>query len=96
MKPLHCSSNATIFCNPEPEAVRLVDATNIFNSLNRQAIVYNISIFYPLLAQVLINTYTAPIGLLIPGNGEALLTEGTIQGDLYNCNGRVCYGNGSN
>ena len=70
-----------IFKNPESEAVLLVDATNAFNSLNRQAALHNITVSCPPLTQILINTYRAPIRMIIPGNGEIAFTEGTTQGD---------------
>ena len=70
-----------IFKNPESEAVLLVDATNAFNSLNRQAALHNITVSCPSLTQILINTYRAPIRMIIPGNGEIASTEGTTQGD---------------
>ena len=63
------------------EAALLVDATNAFNSINRQAALHNINIICPPLAQVLINTYRPPIRLFVTGSGEISSTEGTIQGD---------------
>ena len=70
-----------IFQSPESEAVLLVDATNAFNSLYRQAALHNISVICPPLAQILINTYRAPIRLIVTGSGEIASTEGTTQGD---------------
>ena len=70
-----------IFQSPESEAVLLVDTTNAFNSLNRQAALHNISVTCPPLAQILINTYRAPIRLIVTGSGEIASTEGTTQGD---------------
>ena len=70
-----------IFQKPESEAVLLVDATNAFNALNRLASLHNISVSCPPLAQILINTYRAPIRMIIPGNGEISSSEGTTQGD---------------
>ena len=70
-----------IFKNPKAEAVLLVDATNAFNSLNRLAAVHNITLSCPSLAQILVNTYRAPIRMIIPGNGETASSEGTMQGD---------------
>ena len=67
-----------IFKNPESEAVLLVDATNAFNSLNRLAALHNITVSCP---SLLVNTYRAPIRMIIPGNGEIASTEGTTQGD---------------
>ena len=39
------------------------------------------SVSCPPLAQILINTYRAPIRMIIPGNGEISSSEGTTQGD---------------
>ena len=70
-----------IFKNPESEAVLLVDATNAFNTLNRLAALHNITVSCPSLAQILVNTYRAPIRMIILGNCEIGSTEGTMQGD---------------
>jgi hypothetical protein len=70
-----------IFQTPESEAVLLVDASNAFNSLNRNAALHNISITCPSIAQILINTYRAPVRLFVTGSGEISSTEGTTQGD---------------
>ena len=58
-----------------------MDATNAFNSINREAALHNISILCPALSTVLCNTYGAPVRLFIVGEGELLSTEGTTQGD---------------
>ena len=69
-----------VFENPETEAVLLVDATNAFNSLNRQAAFQNIIHLCPSLSKVLINTYREDVCLFV--GGETLLSqEGTTQGD---------------
>ena len=68
-----------IFQDPETEAV---DATNAFNSINRQAALHNVSVICPPLGQVLINTYRSPIRLFVTGSGEITSTEGTTHGDL--------------
>ena len=69
------------FADEDIEGALLVDATNAFNSINRQAALYNISIICPPLAQVLLNTYRAPVRCMIQGAGEISSTEGTTQGD---------------
>ena len=70
----------TAFESDENEAVLLVDATNAFNSLNRQVALHNIQRLCPLLATILINTYRAPTELFV--DGDAILSqEGTTQGD---------------
>ncbi|XP_064388154.1 uncharacterized protein LOC135336323, partial [Halichondria panicea] len=64
----------------ETEAILMVDATNAFNSLNRQTALRNIHKLCPPLSKVLINTYREDINLFI--GGETLLSqEGTTQGD---------------
>ena len=59
----------------------LVDAENAFNSLNRRAALHNVSVLCPPLKQILVNTYRAPVRMIIAGSGEISSTEGTTQGD---------------
>ena len=58
----------------------LVDATNAFNSLNRQATLRNIQHFCPSFSTILINTYRVDVVLYIEGS-TLLSEEGTTQGD---------------
>ena len=71
----------TAFESDENEAVLLVDASNAFNSLNRQDALHNIRRLCPLLATILINIYRAPIELFVDGD-TILSQEVTTQGDL--------------
>ena len=67
----------TLFHREDTEALLLVDASNAFNSLNRQTALHNIQRLLPSLA---INTYRAPSELYV--HGDILLSrEGTTQGD---------------
>ena len=69
-----------VFESSDTEAVILVDASNAFNSLNRQAALRNVQQLCPSLSKVLINIYREDIKLFI--DGEVLLSrEGTTQGD---------------
>ena len=69
-----------LFESPDTEATILVDASNAFNSLNRQVALRNIQHLCPSLSKVLINTYREDVQLFI--DGETLLSqEGTTQGD---------------
>ena len=69
-----------IFANANMKAVLLVDASNAFNSLNRQAALKNAHILCPILAPVLTNMYRGNAKLFI--GGEYILSqEGTIQED---------------
>ena len=49
------------------EAIMLIDATNVFNSLNRKSALLNIRSLCPPLASVLINTYRENVDLFIDG-----------------------------
>ena len=62
------------------EAVLLVDASNAFNSLNRNVALHNIQFECPAISTFLINTYREPSELFI--DGEVIYSqEGTTQGD---------------
>ena len=63
------------------EAALLVDATNAFNCVNRQAALHNISKICPSFSTILQNTYHAPVRLFVVREGEISSTEGTTQGD---------------
>ena len=70
----------TLFHREQTETLLLVDASNAFNSLNRQTALHNIQRLCPSLATALINTYRAPSELYV--DGDVLLSrEGTAQGD---------------
>ena len=75
---VHAASSA--FALDDNEAVLLVDASNAFNSLNRQAALHNISRICPPLSTILTNTYRAPTDLFVDGD-TILSQEGTTQGD---------------
>ena len=80
-----------IYNKNESEALLLVDATNAFNSFNRQVALKNVKILCPNIAQYTENTYKQPSPLYIAGgNGEFISSEeGTTQGD--NCDGILCH-----
>ena len=71
----------SIFQDADCEGCLLVDATNAFNSINREAALHNVSVLCPSLSPVLINTYRAPVRMIVVGSGEISSTEGTTQGD---------------
>ena len=70
-----------LFARPMVEGVLMVDASNAFNSLNRQVALHNLPRLCPALARVFVNTYSSPIRLFVSGGGEVLSAEGTCQGD---------------
>ena len=71
----------SIFVNPDTDGVLLVDATNVFNSLNCQVGLTNSSLLYPAIHPILVNSYRRPSYLFV--RGETLLSQEVYtQGDL--------------
>ena len=69
-----------IFEDTNTEAVLLVDATNTFNSLNRQVALRNVLHLCPSIAPAIVSTYRANSQLFV--DGEVIYSrEGTTQGD---------------
>ena len=68
------------FMDEDCEAVLLVDASNAFNSLNRQVALRNIRALCPPIATALINTYRRDVELFVDGS-TLYSQEGTTQGD---------------
>ena len=68
------------FHDDDVQAVLLVDASNAFNCLNREAALRNIRHLCPPLSTILINTYRKPTNLYMDGH-ILLSQEGTTQGD---------------
>ena len=68
-------------CEAAVHAIILVDASNAFNAINRQAALHNIKVTCPAISTILSNTYQAPMKLFIVGEGEIDSSEGTTQGD---------------
>ena len=71
----------TIFEDESTDAVILVDASNAFNSLNRQVALHNVQRTCPPFATILINTYRKCSRLAVSGGAEILSQEGSTQGD---------------
>ena len=70
-----------IFNEDDTEAVLLVDASNAFNSINREALLHNTRVLYPVLATFINNFYLIPSGLFIQGGKPLKSLEGMTQGD---------------
>ena len=71
----------SLFSADETDAVLLIDATNAFNTLNRAAVLHNISVLCSTIATFVINTYRLPVRLFVTGGQELKSSEGTTQGD---------------
>ena len=56
--------------NNETEAVLLVDATNVFNSINRKALLHNIDSLCPGISIYIYNCYVVPARLFNIGGKE--------------------------
>ena len=65
------------FGSEESQAALLVDATNAFNTLNRQVALHNIRRLCPPIATILINSYRRPTELFMDGD-IILSQEGTV------------------
>ena len=74
---------AEIYDDDSTEAILLIDASNAFNSLNRDASVKNMKFTCPPLAKYVENTYREPSNLYIKGadRGYIKSEEGYTQGD---------------
>ena len=70
-----------IYEDQSSDAVLLVNASNTFNSINRNAFLHNITIMYPPLARHVRNCYYANFQLFIIGGGEIQSMEVTTQDD---------------
>ena len=70
-----------IFNENETDGVILVDASNAFNSMNRQVALHNIRYICLPFSIALINTYRIPSRLFVSGGKEMSSQEGTTQGD---------------
>ena len=73
-------STTHVVNHPSNDAIILVDATNAFNSLNRQVALRNVMTLCPTHATILINTYRVNIDLFIDRE-SILYQEDVMQGD---------------
>ena len=69
-----------IFDEEETDAVLLIDASNAFNSLNRDALLHNIPYLCPPMSTYVRNCYKKPARLFIAGGKKLSSAEGTTQG----------------
>ena len=70
-----------IFAEEETDGVLLVDASNAFNSLNRESLLNNIQYLCPPISKYIRNCYRVPARLFVAGGQELESAEGTTQGD---------------
>ena len=67
--------------NVDANAVLLIDAENVFNSINHKVMFHNLKFIWPIIATSIINCYPTPSRLFIVGVGEILSGKGATQGD---------------
>ena len=70
-----------IFDDEQTDAVILVDASNTFNSLNRNAALHNIQILCPQFSAILMNIYRLSVRMIVFGSKDIVPNEGATQGD---------------
>ena len=63
------------------EAVLLIDAENALNTINKKAMLLNISVKCPIIFMYISHCYYKPSRLFIIGGTEIISKEGTTQGD---------------
>ena len=66
-----------MFNEDNTEAVLMVDASNAFNSINREAILHNTKMLCPVLAMFINNCYSIPSDLFVQGGKHLKSLEGT-------------------
>ena len=70
-----------IFKEQDTEAVLLIDATNAFNTVNRNVLLHNVKVICPAISTYVNNCYCVPSRLFVIGGAEITSEEGTTQGD---------------
>ena len=70
-----------IFAEEETEAVLLVDAANVFNSVNRKVFLHNVKIICPPISTFVQNCYSEACRLFVIDGYDLSSEEGTTQGD---------------
>ena len=70
-----------IYNDKHSEAVLLVDAENLFNSINRNVMIHNVSVVCPAISTYVSNCYQSAARLFVIGGKEVSLKEVTTQSD---------------
>ena len=69
-----------MFGKESTEAVLMVDASNAFNAINREAFLHNTKIVCPSMSTYVNNCYSSPTDLYFQGGRSIKSEEGTTQG----------------
>ena len=70
-----------IFKEQDTEAVLLIDATNAFNTVNRNVLLHNVKVICPAISTYVSNCYSLPSRLFVIGGTEITSEKGTTQGE---------------
>ena len=70
-----------VYQQDETEAVLLVDADNAFNSINRKAMLHNVSITCPLITTFIATCYMEPARIFVAGNHKITSRESKAHED---------------
>ena len=70
-----------VFVEEGTDGILLIDASNVFNQMNRSVALHNIQITCKEMSLYVINTFRSPSRLFIGGGGQIFSQEGTTQGD---------------
>ena len=70
-----------MFNKESTEAVLMVDASNVFSAINREAFLHNAKILCPSISTYVNNCYSSPADLYIQGGRSIKSEEETTQGD---------------
>ena len=70
-----------MFNEDDTETVLMVDASNAFNSINREPFFHNAKVLCPALATFINSSSTIPIDLFVQGRKRIKSLKGTTQGD---------------
>ena len=70
-----------MFNEDDTEGVLMVDASNAFNSINKETFLHNTKVLCPALATFINNCYSIPSDLFVQGGKRLKSLEGTTQGD---------------
>ena len=81
----------SVFKKEAAEKAILVDAANVFNNINRKALLHNVPVLCPIFARYINNCYCSLARLFVIGGIELKSNEGATQGDPI---GMAVYGIG--
>ncbi|KXJ07630.1 hypothetical protein AC249_AIPGENE26530, partial [Exaiptasia diaphana] len=80
-----------IFDADDTDAVRLIDASNVFNTLHRSSALNKVAVLCPILAKYAGNTYRAPARPFVTGGKELVSEEAHISPQEFHQRNKQCW-----